>query len=57
MTKLNTIPALETLRQRILSDRENIRATLTLCGGTGCRASKCQDVIDAVKQELDGRGL
>ena len=57
MTKISTIPALETLRQRILGDRENIRTTLTLCGGTGCRASKCQDVIDAVKQELDGRGF
>ena len=57
MTKIKTIKSLETLRKRLLKDRKKIQSTLVMCGGTGCQASRCQDVIDAVKEELDKQGL
>jgi len=57
MTKINTIKDLKALRKRLLKERKKIRATLVLCGGTGCQASRCQDVIDAVKNELAEQGL
>lgn len=57
MTKINTLKKLETLRNKILNDRKKYRATLVICGGTGCRASRSGDVIDAIKKELDNRGL
>ncbi|NOQ19254.1 MAG: NADH-quinone oxidoreductase subunit F [Desulfobacterales bacterium] len=57
MTKIKTIKGLEALRKRLLKDRKKIRTTLVMCGGTGCQASRCQDVIDAVKDELDKQGL
>ena len=53
MTKIKTIKSLETLRKRLVKDRIKIQSTLVMCGGTGCQASRCQDVIDAVKNELD----
>jgi len=57
MTKLNTTNDLEALRKQITAQRKNIRTTLTLCGGTGCQASQCRDVIDAVKGALGKHGL
>ena len=57
MPKLNTISDLEAMRDSIHNDRKNIRATLTLCGGTGCQASRSRDVIDGVKDELAKQGL
>ena len=57
MTKIKTIKQLEALRKRLVKERQKIQTTLVMCGGTGCRASRCQDVIDAVKDELDQQGL
>jgi NADH:ubiquinone oxidoreductase subunit F (NADH-binding)/(2Fe-2S) ferredoxin len=57
MPKFNTISDLEVMRESLRNDRKNIRATLTLCGGTGCQASRSRDVIDAVKDELAKQGL
>jgi len=57
MTKINTISDLETLRKRLLDDRKKFRATLTVCGGTGCQASHSRAVIDVVKDELVKQGL
>ena len=57
MTKLNTANDLEALRKQIQAQRQSIRTTLTLCGGTGCQASQCHDVIAAVKEALSKQGL
>jgi len=57
MTKIKTIKNLEVLRKKLLKDRKKIQSTLVMCGGTGCQASRCQDVIDAVKNELAKQGL
>ena len=57
MTKINTIKDLEALRKRLLKDRKKIQSTLVMCGGTGCQASRCQNVIDTVKNELAEQGL
>ncbi|MGA1871014.1 MAG: NADH-ubiquinone oxidoreductase-F iron-sulfur binding region domain-containing protein [bacterium] len=57
MTKINNINDLEALRTQLQSKRDTIRSTLTLCGGTGCRASRSQDVINALEKELHKQGL
>ncbi|MGB5992779.1 MAG: NADH-ubiquinone oxidoreductase-F iron-sulfur binding region domain-containing protein [Desulfobacterales bacterium] len=57
MTKIKTVKSLKTLRKRLVKDRKKIQSTLVMCGGTGCQASRCQDVIDAVKNELAKQGL
>ncbi|MFC1940982.1 NADH-ubiquinone oxidoreductase-F iron-sulfur binding region domain-containing protein [Chloroflexota bacterium] len=43
---------LEAMRKQFLLDRKKINKTLIICGGTGCKASRSQDVIDAINQEL-----
>ena len=57
MTKIKTIKSLEALRKRLLKDRKKIHSTLVMCGGTGCQASRCREVIDAVKNELAKQSL
>ena len=52
MQKLATRRDLETTRKQLLLDRKKIDKTLIICGGTGCTASRSQDVIDAINQEL-----
>jgi NADH:ubiquinone oxidoreductase subunit F (NADH-binding)/(2Fe-2S) ferredoxin/Pyruvate/2-oxoacid:ferredoxin oxidoreductase delta subunit len=52
MHKLATREDLETTRQQHLLDRKKSNKTIIICGGTGCTASRSQDVINAINQEL-----
>ncbi|MDY6973318.1 MAG: NADH-ubiquinone oxidoreductase-F iron-sulfur binding region domain-containing protein [Thermodesulfobacteriota bacterium] len=51
-SKLKTIKDLESLRNSLLKKREKFHATIVVCSGTGCQASRSPAVIDAVKKEL-----
>jgi NADH-quinone oxidoreductase subunit F len=57
MAKLASIQDLAALRERIAAGRSKVKVTLTLCGGTGCRASGAQELVDALRGQLDRRGL
>ncbi len=57
MEKIRSIQQLETLREKILSQQGSVIRRLTLCGGTGCRAYGCMDVVEAFRKELKGKGL
>lgn len=57
MGKLTNIQDLEKLRRKIQAKREAYRATAIVCGGTGCQATKCLTVIDALRNELAKEGL
>jgi len=57
MPNLNTIDDLASLRQQLAARRAGIRTTITVCGGTGCQASGCRAVVDAVREELLRQGL
>ncbi|MFC1916286.1 NADH-ubiquinone oxidoreductase-F iron-sulfur binding region domain-containing protein [Chloroflexota bacterium] len=52
MPKLATKEDLEAMGKQLLLDRKKINKTIIVCGGTGCKASRSQDVIDAINQEL-----
>ncbi|MFC2040546.1 ferredoxin, partial [Chloroflexota bacterium] len=52
MPKLATKEDLKAMGMRLLLDRKKINKTLIVCGGTGCKASGSQGVIDAINQEL-----
>lgn len=39
------------------ADQVAAEKTVTVCGGTGCQASRCQDVIDTLRSELADRKL
>lgn len=57
MPKIYTPKDLEKLRSKVAADREKISTTLVMCGGTGCQASDCRDVINAIRNELSQQGL
>ena len=57
MFRLNSFRELEHLRELLREQRQNITTTVMVCGGTGCKASSSQAVIDAVRDELSRQGL
>jgi NADH:ubiquinone oxidoreductase subunit F (NADH-binding)/(2Fe-2S) ferredoxin/NAD-dependent dihydropyrimidine dehydrogenase PreA subunit len=57
MTRLNSFRELEHLRERTREKRNKITKTVMICGGTGCLASRSQNVIDAVRKELTKQKL
>ena len=57
MKKLRTAVKLEQLRDRILSRRNLEKPCISICGGTGCHAYRCEDVANALKKEIKRRGL
>jgi NADH:ubiquinone oxidoreductase subunit F (NADH-binding)/(2Fe-2S) ferredoxin len=57
VSRLNSYRELEHLREQLREQRRNITTTVMVCGGTGCKASRSQAVIDAVRGELSRQGL
>ena len=57
MPELRTIADLAALRKQLAAGGGGKRATLTMCGGTGCQASGCLVVVNAIKDELAAQGL
>ncbi len=57
MERISSIDKLDTLRDNILLKQGAVTRLLTLCGGTGCRAYGCMEVVEAFKKELKKRGL
>ena len=48
---------LAALRDQLASAGQRYTQTVAVCGGTGCQAYGCQQVVDAFAQELARRGL
>ena len=57
MARLNSFRELEHLREHLKEERKSITSTVMICGGTGCRASRSVEVIDAVKEQISRHGL
>ncbi|MBM3501098.1 MAG: NADH-quinone oxidoreductase subunit F, partial [Armatimonadetes bacterium] len=57
MPKLACVADLEGVRGSLATARESVRKTVTVCGGTGCRASGCLAVVEAVGKQLERQGL
>ena len=57
MSRLNSFRELEHLRQQLTKQRQSIATTVMVCGGTGCQASRSQEVVRAVRDELSRQGL
>ena len=57
MARLNSASELEKLRQEIKSKTDPKKLTVSLCSGTACVASGCQDVSLAFENALGKQGL
>jgi NADH-quinone oxidoreductase subunit F len=51
--KLRSASELENLRQSILRKRDPSRTCISVCAGTGCRASGAEAVVDAFTDEIE----
>lgn len=57
MPKLSTIADLAQWREKLAADGERYKKTITMCGGTGCQASGCLPVVNAMNAKLASEGL
>ena len=57
MEKLRSIPELESLREAIVEKNSHFQMTVTICGGTGCRANESEALKQAFDRELHFREL
>ena len=55
--RLSSPSELESLRQSIVQKRDPSRPCITVCAGTGCRASGTEAVIEAFKEEIERREI
>jgi NADH:ubiquinone oxidoreductase subunit F (NADH-binding)/(2Fe-2S) ferredoxin/NAD-dependent dihydropyrimidine dehydrogenase PreA subunit len=55
--RLKSVQELEQLRQKIISDKDSSRITVSVCGGTGCRAMGAVEVVDAFAEEIEKKEL
>ena len=51
--KLKSFEELEQLRKSILDSKDSRRITISVCGGTGCRASGAESVVEAFAEEIE----
>ncbi|UCC68406.1 MAG: (2Fe-2S) ferredoxin domain-containing protein, partial [Armatimonadota bacterium] len=57
MSRLATIDDLDDLRTSVAAEQERAAATIIVCGGPGCQASGCRDVVEALGEELRTQGF
>ena len=57
MNKLLTPTDLQELREDIIGKRKPGKSSIAVCGGTGCRAYGCEAVSEALREEIQNRGL
>jgi len=55
--KIKNVKDLTELRKRIRLRDKSFTSKIFICGGTGCRASRAQDVIDALRKALKKREI
>ena len=55
--RLKSIQELEQLRRAIIGGKDTSRITISVCGGTGCRAMGAEDVVDAFAEEIEKKEL
>jgi NADH-quinone oxidoreductase subunit F len=55
--RVGSAAELEKLRQSIIEKRDPSRTCISVCGGTGCRASGAEAVVEAFLDEIERREL
>ena len=57
MPKIKQAGDLETLRQKIQKAQKKFPKIITICGGTGCQASKAGEVIEKIREVILKQGF
>jgi NADH-quinone oxidoreductase subunit F len=57
MNKLKHKEEVDVLRRTLQEEKQRIKMTIVICGGTGCQASESPRVIAAMREELSRQGV
>ncbi len=57
MARIKSLAELESLRETIIKQRDPNKTVITICGGTGCHAYGCEEVITAFEEEVKQQKL
>ncbi|MFW6137687.1 MAG: NADH-ubiquinone oxidoreductase-F iron-sulfur binding region domain-containing protein [Spirochaetota bacterium] len=55
--KLKSVQEFQKLQKRVGTKREKKRIMVSVCGGTGCRASRALEVLEAFKKQIANHSL
>ena len=56
MPRIADLKELSSLSDQLAAERDNCAVLVTVCGGPGCQATRCNDVAAQVEKELAGNG-
>ncbi|MDD2489604.1 MAG: NADH-ubiquinone oxidoreductase-F iron-sulfur binding region domain-containing protein, partial [Bacteroidales bacterium] len=57
MNKITTIDQLNEIKKKYLAENGKYKFNILVCGGGGCVSSNCQEVDDAIRNELNALGI
>ena len=57
MPRIDSVSKLGALCDQLAAERDDGATLITVCGGPGCQATRCQDVVSAMEKGLDSNGL
>ena len=57
MNRLNSIQDLETLRQKAVARRQQLKKWIRVCAGTACHSQGGEELVRTFQQYLEGRNL
>ncbi|MDD5306132.1 MAG: NADH-ubiquinone oxidoreductase-F iron-sulfur binding region domain-containing protein [Deltaproteobacteria bacterium] len=57
MERIKSISELKQIQEKLAKGRDPGRPLISVCGGTGCRASGCKDVVKALTESLEAHKL
>ncbi|MBC7252344.1 MAG: NADH-quinone oxidoreductase subunit NuoF [Actinobacteria bacterium] len=57
MARIESPAALEEYRQKLIEAQRKYTTTITICGGTGCRAHNCTAIHEETRRVLEKTGL
>ena len=57
MPRIADTTELSSFSDQLAAKRADTQVLVTVCGGPGCQATRCHDVAEAVKKEIEGNGL
>jgi NADH-quinone oxidoreductase subunit F len=57
MARISNTQELKKLQEKLKGERDPNRTVVSICGGTGCKASKADEIIEAFKTEMGNQGI
>ncbi len=57
MSKITSPEELKKFQEQVKEKQEKVETFITMCGGTGCKGSGCEEVIEKLEEKIPEKGL